>query len=392
MKRLLFIILLLVITVSLFAVDYKVLIYPDNEELTSYISSFFPIKKYNDKVASYLSNKEYSALNKKAGEALHLAYNKENASEINKALEQINNLNANISLEDFNVVLLNTEKDYPFIKNDSLLNSYICESTGADMIIFNSIDNINGFYHLTLYVYTAEDNNLNMVYESLSNKSIRYSVNAIQNLGSYFYDKSCYIIELDNYIPGTIINCDGKECFSYDDKLVLVQGEHVITLSQTGYKSKTYVINLNDNLKLDCSLELNEVLPLNINSIPQSQVYLDGKLISNTPYLLKDYSLPLSIRLKAEGYSDQTIVLDDKLQDINVSLKPDWLTNTSLFSQAKDDFYASYARSLIIFGARLALGAFGNSSTIIALKSTCSAALTLSIVDLVRSLFDYYKM
>ena len=76
-----------------------------------------------------------------------------------------------------------------------------------------------------------------------------------------------------------------------------------------------------------------------------------------------------------------------------VELKPQWMDDTGLYEKAKDDFYGSFARSLLIFGLRIAAGSLGGSGSqwYEAAGIALDGALVLSLTDLAAKLIEYYR-
>ena len=78
---------------------------------------------------------------------------------------------------------------------------------------------------------------------------------------------------------------------------------------------------------------------------------------------------------------------------VSVSMKPEWMADGTLLKEEKNEFYAGFARSLLIFGAKIALKTFndGTNKVLEALDGAATGLLAVSIVDLVGSLVDYYR-
>ncbi|MBQ3831024.1 MAG: hypothetical protein II813_08950, partial [Spirochaetales bacterium] len=100
-----------------------------------------------------------------------------------------------------------------------------------------------------------------------------------------------------------------------------------------------------------------------------------------------------SLRFSSEGYADKTVGILSGTKTVSVSMKPKWMADGNLLKEEKNEFYAGFARSLLIFGAKIALRTFndGTNKVLEALDGAATGLLAVSIVDLVGSLVDYYR-
>ena len=89
----------------------------------------------------------------------------------------------------------------------------------------------------------------------------------------------------------------------------------------------------------------------------------------------------------------RTVGISQNTTSLSVELKPLWMGNEPILKRKKDAFYWAFARSLLIFGTKLALGVFndGSSNVLSSLDMVSNGLLTVSVVDTVGSLVDYYR-
>ena len=99
------------------------------------------------------------------------------------------------------------------------------------------------------------------------------------------------------------------------------------------------------------------------------------------------------ISTEADKTRGTTLGILSDTRKVSVSLKPMWMSDETLLKEEKDEFYAGFARSLLIFGAKIALSTFndGNNKVLGALDGIATGMLTVSFIDLVGSLVDYYR-
>ena len=158
-------------------------------------------------------------------------------------------------------------------------------------------------------------------------------------------------------------------------------------------KSQTVVLPADSLSSVDASLQAVLFSNLRIESDPVAEVLIGGKAVGRTPLLIDSYSVPTSVRFSLDGYSDAVIGLTEKKDGISVSLKPAWMADKDILKETKDNFYAAFARSLLIFGAKIGTRTLnkGDNRFLTGLDVAASGALTVSLVDMVGCLIDYYR-
>ncbi len=388
---------------GLFATDYNVIVYPANEEVSAYIKSFFKTKPFDKGILEMKVQREKAAALKTLGEALDTAWDSEDEASIKEAKSSYNQAlqSYESELEEgvFDVVLLDSSglsfNADEIAKGDSLLLEQACDLSGADLVVVPVVSTIQGFNHMALYCYSYGDEEMNLVYESVSKDSNRFGMRAVLKLAGLFMEDVPAVLRLDNLVTGASVSVAGSAVSVMDNCILVPEGEHTICIEAQGYRSRlisTYVAG-NEISSLDASMTQLQFSGLEVKSEPDSQVIVDGTVVGQTPLTLDLYSVPLTLRLVSEGYADRTVSLIEQQDLLDVDMKPLWLSEKGLLKDRKDDFYAAFARSLLIFGAKIALGTFndGTNKVLTALDIVSNAAITVSVVDLVGCLIDYYR-
>ena len=412
--------LLVVLVLSLCALaqvwakDYSVLIIPQNQELSSYMEAFFPLVSYDDTVVRDWANDDRTSQLKTLGEALDKAYSSEDGSAIEKARssydEAVGNDSSNPPIAadneavegfpvryvgvpsslggDFDVSRAVSEKDTISLK-------LVCSLSGADMLVIPVTDSIGGFCHAAIYVYRKAYDSLELCFESISQQSNVIPVKAVLSLSGFFISYPVSLVSFNGIPQGSQVVVDGNQVSIVDGYMLVSSGEHTFEISKQGYGLRRFkaVIPENEVCTIETSLVAPEYSQVNVDSHPASNVYYEGQLLGSTPLVVEGYTIPLVLRFSADGYANKTISLAEPAEDLFVELKPQWMDDTSLYEKARDDFYGSFARSLLVFGLRIASGSLGGSGgqwyeiAGIALDG----ALVLSLTDLAAKLIEYYR-
>ncbi len=385
---------------GVFAVDYNVLVYPANEEISSYIRTLLPTKTFEQEVLDLKNRDLGTASRLKLGQSLDKAWDKESESEIEKAREafeapfQADGTDGS----DFDVSLISAKASYDvqaILTGDVELLEYICSRNSADLVLIPVTDSLQGFNHMAIYAYRYGSGELALVHETLAKDSNRFSIRSVLRLATLFREGTPAVLRLDNLVTGASVLIDGEEVPVMDSHVLTTEGSHIITLVAQGYASRSLSTYLTGGevSSLNATMVQMHFEGLQIKSSPSAQVIIDGKVVGETPMVLDLYSVPLTMRLVAPGYSDASISLMSRSQGIDVELKPEWMSDKGILDERKDGFYGSFARSLLIFGAKIALRAFddGSSTLLSVLDKTADAAMAISIADLVGRLIDYYR-
>lgn len=401
MKRSIFIAtILLALWSQLIAADFKVLVWPQNEEISSYVTTLFPYRQYSQSTAASIEERQLRYSQKQLGEALHKAYAGESEKSIGTALDAYVKLEAGGSSEEpFNVVLSEAGSTFDLeavLSADRNYLDYICTVSDSDLLVVPVKSVLGSFIHLSLYFYEYETGTFSLGYESLSVDSDRFSTRSALQLGRMILGSETAMLRLENLVPATEITVDGRVSGCSDGCLVLTEGQHVIELACLGYSSKALEVDLaaGSILTVDAGLEKKHHGQMTITSFPSgASVYLDGTVAGTTPYTLTDYAIPMSLRLSADGYDDRVVAIVSERALLDVPMKPLWLTDDKVFVSAKEEFYSDFARSLIIFGVKLLAGAMddGTSNLPACIMAAADGALVLSLGDLAGSLFNYYR-
>lgn len=393
--------ILLALCFSAFAESFNVLVYPSNTETERYLSAFFPKLPADPEKRNLVLQRLQAEQEKELGEALAAAYKTEDEAKVASAREDYDN--RYVILEDEPFLDLNiveaSSADYDIkamTDGDMALLDMVCRLNKADLLVMPVISEIQNYRHLCLYVYFRGSDKIDLVFEELvTMDSIRFPVTSAIKLGRSICNEEMALVYLENMVDGSEILVDGNKVNSVDSYILCEAGERVITLNATGYIVKSLTVELPADTLSSADASLNAMLfsNLRIESDPVAEVLIGGKAVGRTPLLIDSYSVPTSIRLSLDGYSDAVVGLTQKRDSISVELKPAWMADKNILREKKDDFYAAFARSLLIFGAKIVTRTLNNGENtfLSVLDIAAGGALTVSIADMVGCLIDYYR-
>ena len=333
MKRLFLVVLLLFLCTLCFASTLNVCLCPANQEIKSFLENTVKTVPYSEEISILLKQITTEREIIKREETLHQAYVKESSSDIKKAQDSLSSYEYKEDESDFTIKVTSSDSSF---SDDPMVLKYLCSLYNCEILVFNEVRDLDSVSLRTITVYNLLYDELTEVSTVISSETDTFTQEELLNLGTYF-----------SYAPVT------EEPFTP----VEVQSE------------------------------------LTITSNSEASVFIDGKEVGNTPYVIDKYTLPLMVSLKAEGYSDFNTSITEETKSITAILKPQWMDDSQLYKKSSDSFYLSFGGVLLSIGLKAALNAVIPSDNLYyETADTLSAGLiVISVGNMIYSLIDYYN-
>lgn len=223
---------------------------------------------------------------------------------------------------------------------DEKIFEYILKNSKSDFLIVLQTDNLAGFNLYKMWIYDSISGNFEKVFESLT----QYDV-----------------------FP--------HECTS---ALVPYLGEPI---------KHSIEVEVQETVK-------DRFASMTISSDPQgADLYINEVKVGVTPVYLEEYSIPLSLRLSLDGYSELVTRISEPKEEISFSLVPIDEKDSSNYLSARNKFYESFSNLLFSFGLKAAIPALisGNSSVFSTLNYVSDGLIGVLAGRSVYSLLKYYK-
>ena len=281
------------------------------------------------------------------------------------------------------------------VSGDKMLLRYMCLQSSADIILIPIISRLGDFNQLSLYRYSYASDEFSLIFERLSTDSERFTESSVLRFAPSFIEGRPVLIRLDNLVDGAYVTIDDKDVAVLDNFVFTTSGKHLLEIGALGHSTRLISINAISDAIISIDARLSSVVysDLRIESNPSATVKVNGIELGQTPIVLESYSLPLTLRFEKENYMGKSVGLTENTNKISIDLKPEWMANQDLLKKSKDRFYWSFARTILLFGSKLALGLFndGNNKIISSMNIAFNGLLTVSIVDAVGCLVDYFR-
>ena len=378
---------------------FNVLVYPSNDEISSYIGAFFPTAVLDSATIESKQQRMISDIQKENGEKLAKEYKGEDSSKIKDARNALLESDVEKPENPFDVKLVNfggkaVDKD-ALVSGDRMLLRYMCLQSGADIILIPIISRLGDFNQMSLYRYSYASDEFSLIFERLSTDSDRFTESSVLRFAPSFIEGRPVLIRLDNLVDGAYVTIDDKDVAVLDNYVFTTSGKHVLEIGALGHSTRLISINAISDSIISFDAKLSSVVysDLRIESNPSSTVKVNGIELGQTPIILESYSLPLTLRFEKDQYMGKSVGLTENTNKISIDLKPEWMANQDLLKKSKDRFYWSFARTILLFGSKLAVGLFndGNNKIISSMNIAFNGLLTVSIVDAVGCLVDYFR-
>lgn len=333
MKRLFLSVLFILFTSLCFAGTLNVCLCPASTEIQAYLENTVKTVPFSEELSLLIAEVRTQRELVKLEEKLHKAYQSEDSSSISKALKDIETYKYEDDGQDFEIKVVSCTASYTEDRN---VLKYLCYSNNCEILLFNEFRDLDSVSMRTVTVYNLLYDEITELSTVISSETETFTAQELDNIGSYF---------------------------SYSPK----------------YESEA----VNEVIESQLSI---------LSSVP-SDVYIDGKAVGKTPYVLEKYTLPLLITLKAEGYRDQYVSISEETDKVDVILKPQWMGDLSLYKKASDRFYTSFGTMLLSIGLKAALNAvIPSDSSYYRITDTLSSGLIVIFAgSMIYNLIDYYN-
>lgn len=199
------------------------------------------------------------------------------------------------------------------------------------------------------------------------------------------------LVKISTVPENASIYIDNKRMESETKTFLLKKGEHHITLSTYGYLSHEENINIDEDSSFSFLLPPKESTKVFVSTTPyDATLFLNGYPVESKWI---ETTLPYTITLKKDGFESFSYQKEKDDNIIKLTLKPE--INVDLSKEKKKEFYLTLFSSLVSFGGYCGVRALSNiyqKDIFNTLSYIATGATVISLVSLVRSAVEYYKV
>lgn len=370
---------------------------------------------------------------------LELITNNKNYKEIEENLTSYSS-NLDENEIDKNKIILENEVDnnvdtvFPtFSKTDnSILNSILLNSKDDIIIksVINKYDSI-GIFNISIDKISSY-NKLKIEYITKEKRTVIYNKIIIDNLISNleqdllltflnFFNNDYSIINLkhsQNIFSLSLIESISKERLEKSDNLnnvkirmndineIDIKNDYIFLEKGTHYfqifnnnTTDIMKIDLNEDI-FDLKYESDTIFLENINLISEIgtlDYYINGNYyINSNSVLLENIELPFFIETKKEGYTSTHFLINEKINELSIDLRPSFIDDSNNIEKAQDDFYSSLLSYVLLSFTTLSINnindAIGNSEYNDAIDVLSTSFTIFSSINIANKLISYIKL
>lgn len=283
-----------------------------------------------------------------------------------------------------------------FLKSNILARKVCNDANSSYILIPASLPMGNNLIRARLIIYQKDKDEFTTIYDKVvSTLDVdEYIENNIVKIFSHFGFEDMGIVIFPEKEHGFSLYIDG---LLFEDRGMLSKGEHTISVTAEGYKEYKDKISIKP-------LELNAIdFELEREGYKNLLISTDGLMYNATssdigtftlPFFMESYSTPSSLSFSYPGFETKYMSLTTDINNINISLKPTFLSDENWMNLAVNDFYKSVLFTLSAFAldltSRSLLNKTPNSEFLKNSRDTFSNVAYFSLGIFFAKIVDYY--
>ncbi len=360
---------------------------------------------------SYYRQKQRQRLLDEAGIALDKAYASEDQSKIDTARKAFLNaglyatqpdIDEGVPASVFKKIEFDQRLyDWLALGDDQRLADYLLIN-GLDLLLMMTSTSIDDLVRCRVFAF---DGRTSRIYEHISLSAERdfNEADLIMALMPYFYPSDSSLIIFDSARPAfvslassdaSLASSPAETAGGYARQYQIVRPGIYEYFDEKGEGMKSIVVSSREAVHLDISpaaVKTSGVLVT--GSSNQIEVWANGKKAGNVPLRIEGLSSPFTLAASRQSRKPLSFnASDEAMRHIHFDMGPDGTDDSEGYRKARNDFYWSFARSLMIFGAEVLISsAEGYGDFVKTAGFAVSGALLISLIDLLSDLADYYR-
>lgn len=285
-------------------------------------------------------------------------------------------------------------------QSDELVADFLMKREGLDVLLVCIFEPFQMLSRIRITEFRSDGSYLS-VHEGLSlpqdSDTLRYP--AVLDVISHYQEEELSLVVFDRSAPGLTIRLDGKLVEHTGNMLLLSPGEHTLEVSALGIETERVSISLQPNSIERVSLRLDERegFALLVTSFSgTAQVSIPSYGSRQVPVIVESVKAPLVLYARDQGLTFQTLHITKPIEEITLSLQPQWMDPVQGTAREQRSMYASLGRSLLLGGLTILIDSLSRSVTsdpsawqpvILASAGACA----VSLFDTGSRLFAYYQ-
>lgn len=246
------------------------------------------------------------------------------------------------------------------LNNFSDSRSWYASQNNLDALLLLKKTKIASNDRIRLYWYDVFSDTTTMIFDkvSLTTDFSEMQEEVGSALLTRTVGKEYGLLVFDNYNSSLVVEANGEPLPVKGSQAVLPTGEHLVSLSRDGYTPRQVQLDILPNAitHIGTTLQHSDLGDIHFSSsMGRVNWYVDGDFLENRCDLSLNASLlPLVVVAQKEGFASKTLQVHKAAKEIEVSLKPEWMTQALLIQEEQRAFYKSLRNTMLVFGLYVA--------------------------------------
>ncbi|MBI9093269.1 MAG: hypothetical protein JEY71_00140 [Sphaerochaeta sp.] len=326
---------------------------------TTYANQFIvPSEAYNN----YLIERQRKEIERSMLQGISSAYASKSAKDLEKAREMPPQIRGTLSDR-----LPVTYRQIPYQKGFAKLlasypdaRSWFASQEKLDALVLINTTKLASNDRIRLYWYEIFSDTTTLIFDRVLVN--RTTLDMQEEIGRALLAKTAGpkygLLIFDNYTSSIRIDINSEPLVPKGGQELLPFGDYTISLGGELYVPAQIEISLLPNTiaHVSSTLERAELGDILLSStLGKVQWFVDGSFRDTSVDLsISSSMVPLVIVAQKEGFASKTLQVYKPVQEISVSLQPQWMTSSALLQEEQKGFYKSLRNTMLIFGLYVA--------------------------------------
>ncbi|HKL60192.1 MAG TPA: hypothetical protein VJ863_09850 [Sphaerochaeta sp.] len=239
--------------------------------------------------------------------------------------------------------------------------SFYASQQGLDALLLIKKTKISSNDRIRLYWYDLFSDTTTVIFDQVV-VGQQAPLEMQEKMGAALLAKSAGpeygLLVFDNFRSSLSLTVNGEPYQLDGEQTLFSPGEYTLSFSEEGFVSKQITLTIEENTITHVPSRLERVAVGDIHlssTIGKVAWFVDGQEEGISCDLsIGSTRVPLVIVAQKEGFASKTLQVQKPVQEISVSLQPEWMTRSALVQEEQRGFYKSLRNTMLIFGLYVA--------------------------------------
>lgn len=237
---------------------------------------------------------------------------------------------------------------------DDIIIDHVMVSEQVDVLLMVVIEPYDVLTQVNVTAFRS-DGDVTVVYEHVAIPSDidKLMYEALVTTLSYFNRSPLGLVRVSGGPPGMGVSVDDEVKTISDTLVVLEPGMRRLEFSAPGYESSTSIVEVDPQAVTYLKIDMDRIIgpPVLVTSDSgATDVTISHRISQRVPFVWEGQETPFALYAQEEGKGMLTMRFTEPVQEIHLSMRPQWIDPVYATARAQDSTYAALGRTLL-FGA-----------------------------------------